>query len=129
MRLVFASALLMVAMATAFAQVIPEDEVVLPLEARTCNLPNAPMRVPPDADFETLARAKPAVRAFQQDMAEYRGCLDKALASDSISDGNRLALDRAYNYSVDMEERIAEQFNVAVRNYKARQAQAEDAPD
>lgn len=129
MRQVILAALLLVATGTVLAEAVPGDEVVLPLEARTCNLPNAPMRVPPDADFETLARAKPAVRGFQQEMAAYRACLDKALASDSISEGNRLALNRAYNYSVDMEERIAEQFNVAVRNYKDRQAEVEDAPD
>lgn len=123
------AALLLVATGAVLAGAVPEDEVVLPLEARTCNLPNAPMRVPPDADFETLARAKPAVTAFQQEMTAYRACLDEALASDAISDGNRMALDRAYNYSVDMEERIAEQFNVAVRNYKARQAEAEGEPD
>jgi hypothetical protein len=40
-----------------------------------------------------------------------------------------VALNRAYNYSVDMEERIAEQFNLAVRNYKTRQAETEHAPD
>jgi hypothetical protein len=34
-----------------------------------------------------------------------------------------VALTRAYNYSVDMEQRIAEQFNIAVRAYKARQAE------
>ena len=39
-----------------------------------------------------------------------------------LTDGNMLALQNAHNYSVEMEERMAEQFNVAVRAYKARQA-------
>ncbi|NND45666.1 MAG: hypothetical protein HKN58_10105 [Xanthomonadales bacterium] len=110
----------------ASAQPLDPDPVVLPLEARTCNLPNAPMRVPPDADFDLLAKAKPGIAEFQQDMLAYRACLDTAGKSDSLSDGNRVALTQAYNYSVEMEERIAEQFNIAVRNYKARQEEAQD---
>jgi len=110
----------------ASGQQIDPAKVVLPLEAQTCNLPNAPMRVPPDADLDLLAEAKPGLTAFQEEMVEYRDCLDRALASDSITDGNRLAINNAYNYSVDMEERMAEQFNIAVRNYKARKAEKQE---
>jgi len=55
----------------------------------------------------------------------YRGCLDNTKDLDTLTDGNRTALNQAHNYSVEMEERIAEQFNVAVRNYKAQKAAAE----
>jgi hypothetical protein len=96
--------------------------VVLPLEAQTCDLPSAPPRIPEDADYEALVAAKQHVNDFQAAMVLYRGCLDNAKDLDTLTDGNRLALVEAHNYSVEMEERIAEQFNVAVRNYKARKA-------
>lgn len=106
----------------AVGQAPDEAAVVLPLEAQTCNLPNAPARVPPDADFQTLSVSKSAITEFQARMNAYRTCLQTAEQGDQLSDGNRVALTRAYNYSVDMEQRIAEQFNIAVRAYKARQA-------
>ena len=58
---------------------------------------------------------------FQQQLGEYRSCLDKSKDSTELTDGNQVALTQAYNYSVEMEERVAEQFNVAVRAFKARQ--------
>jgi erythromycin esterase-like protein len=99
-----------------------EVNVILPLEAQTCNLPSAPARIPPDADYDTLTKAKGQVQAFQAAMIEYRECLDAARELTGLTDGNQIALNQAHNYSVEMEERIAEQFNVAVRAYKARQA-------
>ena len=94
--------------------------VVLPLEAQTCDLPSAPPRIADDAEYEALVKAKQNVNDFQAAMVLYRGCLDNAKNVDTLTDGNRIALTEAHNYSVEMEERIAEQFNVAVRNYKAR---------
>ncbi len=96
--------------------------VILPLEAQTCNLPVAPARVPADADYEGLVKAKGNFSDFQAGMSKYRECLDAAKKSTSLTDGNQQALHNAHNYSVEMEERMAEQFNVAVRAYKARQA-------
>jgi len=96
--------------------------VILPLEAQTCDLPSAPARIPPDADYDMLVKAKGQVSAFQQAMVEYRQCLDSARSAPGLTEGNEIALNQAHNYSVEMEERIAEQFNVAVRAYKARQA-------
>lgn len=98
--------------------------VVLPLEAQTCDLPSAPPRIPADAEYDDLVQAKKNVNDFQAAMVLYRGCLDKAKAADTLSDGNQVALVEAHNYSVEMEERIAEQFNAAVRSYKERQAGA-----
>ncbi|NNE06430.1 MAG: hypothetical protein HKN15_11965 [Xanthomonadales bacterium] len=105
------------------AQTADGSAVLLPLEAQTCKLPSAPAKVPADADFETLKVGKARINTFQQDLEAYRACLDKSRTAEGLSDGNRLALDRAHDYSVEMETRIAEQFNVAVRAYKARQEQ------
>jgi len=41
--------------------------------------------------------------------------------SKDLSDGNRQAITNAHNYSVDMEERVADMFNEAVRAYKKNQ--------
>ncbi|NIM69020.1 MAG: hypothetical protein GTN86_00645 [Xanthomonadales bacterium] len=100
-----------------------ESTVILPLEAQTCNLPSAPARVAKDATYEDLVEAKGDISQFQADMERYRACLDKSREDVNLTEGNEVALNEAHNYSVEMEERVAEQFNVAVRAYKERQAE------
>ncbi len=119
-KIVFIFALLM--LETALAQTDDGSTVILPLEAQTCKLPVAPARVPADADYAALAKGKGNISDFQAAMKTYRDCLDAEKNTSYLTDGNRLALQNAHNYSVEMEERMAEQFNVAVRAYKARQA-------
>ena len=96
------------------------SEIILPLEAQTCNLPSAPARIPEEPSYDDLVKAKDNVTEFQEALVVYRECLDGSEADD-LTDGNRIALNQAHNYSVEMEERVAEQFNVAVRAYKAAQ--------
>jgi len=102
------------------------SEVILPLEAQTCDLPSAPSRIPEEASYDDLVAAKGRVTTFQEELTAYRECLEGATDPESLTDGNRMALNAAHNYSVEMEERVAEQFNTAVRNYKARQAENGD---
>ncbi len=109
--------------AGALAQTADESVVILPLEAQTCNLPVAPGLIPDDFSYEDLAKAKGNVVSFQAGMKKYRDCLDASGKVAMLTDGNKLAINNAHNYSVEMEERIAEQFNVAVRAYKARKAE------
>jgi hypothetical protein len=54
----------------------------------------------------------------------YRDCLKSAedTGGETLTAGNKQALVASYNYSVDMEERVAERFNEAVRSYKERTA-------
>lgn len=104
-----------------FAQAADGSTVILPLEAQTCNLPAAPARIPEDASYEQLIGAKNNVAEFQAELTQYRECLDGSKDASEMTDGNRIALNQAHNYSVEMEERVAEQFNIAVRAYKARQ--------
>lgn len=120
-----AAATILVAGQSALAQ-NDGSTIVLPLEAQTCDLPSAPPRIPADADYDALVKAKKNVSDFQAAMVMYRGCLDNAKAAATLTDGNQLALVEAHNYSVEMEERIAEQFNMAVRNFKARQAESKE---
>jgi hypothetical protein len=113
-------------MGTAAAQTGDGSNVILPLEAQTCNLPAAPATIPEDASYDQLVEAKGNVVSFQDAMVSYRDCLDTAGKADNLTEGNQVALNNAHNYSVEMEERVAEQFNVAVRAYKARQAEQQE---
>jgi len=40
----------------------------------------------------------------------------------NLTAGNKQALVASYNYSVDMEERVAQRFNAAIKSYKERTA-------
>ena len=98
------------------------SQIILPLEAQTCDLPSAPARISEEADYDELVAAKGRVSDFQAALAVYRECLEKAAPDEELTEGNRIALNQAHNYSVEMEERVAEAFNTAVRAYKAREA-------
>jgi hypothetical protein len=58
-------------------------------------------------------------------MIAFRDCLSKADENEDNTPGNKQAIVNSYNYSVEMEERVANRFNDAVRAYKERQAAAE----
>lgn len=96
-----------------------ELEVVLPEAAQACVLPTAPDAIPEDATRDQLLDAKQDVADFQGAVTSYRDCLSKAEAGD-ITPGNKQAIVASYNYSVEMEERVAERFNEAIRSYKER---------
>lgn len=103
-----------------FAQDGSEYEVILPEAAQSCVLPAAPDAIPQDADTDTLLAAKKDIGRFQGEVETYRSCLAEA-ETDDITPGNKEAIVASYNYSVEMEERVAERFNEAIRAYKARQ--------
>lgn len=103
-----------------------ESRVILPPEAMSCDLPSAPASIPDEASYDDLVKAKQNITTFQGELLEYRECLD-ASRNTELTQGNETALTQAFNYSVEMEERVAEQFNVAVRAYKARQAEGDGA--
>ena len=121
--LVFAAALLASAV---YAQDDPEDfDVVLPDGAQKCVLPASPDKIPDEATLDDLKVAKAQVGEFQSSMLEFRGCLEAADADPDNTPGNKQAIVNSYNYSVEMEERVANRFNEAVRDYKERQAATE----
>jgi len=129
-KAIITSLVLMVSMA-AMAQDVMDDgsKVVLPLETQQCDLPNAPPPIPEEAEKADLLTAKKFVNQFQVDMVAYRTCLgvetqeklDGLVERGDLSKGNVQALLNAYNYTVDMEERVAGMFNEALRAWKARQ--------
>lgn len=99
-----------------------EYEVVLPEEAQKCVLPAAPDAIPEEATLDQLKEAKAQIAEFQGEVIVFRECLDAAQENPSNTEGNKQAIVSSFNYSVDMEERIAERFNEAIRSYKARNA-------
>lgn len=131
MKKAMITSLLLMVSTAAMAQDVMDDgsKVVLPLETQQCNLPNAPPPIPEKAEKADLLNAQKHVKQFQADMVVYRSCLEvetpeklEGLAARTdLSKGNVQALLNAYNYSVDMEERVAAMFNEAIRDWKARQ--------
>lgn len=104
----------------------PADlEVVLPDDAQKCVLPASPDAIPEEAGLEDLKVAKAQVAEFQGKMVTFRDCLSQADANPDNTAGNKAAIVNSYNYSVEMEERVANRFNEAVRGYKERTAAAE----
>jgi hypothetical protein len=110
---------------TAYAQEDQTElEVVLPDHAQKCVLPASPDKIPDEATLEELKLAKADVSEFQVKIGEFRACLQKAEEDPDNTPGNRQAIVASFNYSVEMEERVANRFNEAVREYKDRQAAA-----
>jgi len=108
---------------TSFAQTDDaEIEVVLPDDAQKCVLPASPDKIPEEATLDELKVAKAQVGEFQAKIEEFRACLQKAEENPDNTLGNKQAIVNSFNYSVEMEERVANRFNDAVRDYKERQA-------
>lgn len=104
------------------AQVDIENEPILPPDALECVLPASPNAIPDDASYDDLIVAKKQVAAFQGEVEAFRACLKAAEDNPDNTPGNLAAIVSSYNYSVEMEERVAERFNTAVRSYKERKA-------
>jgi len=90
-----------------------------------CATPEAP--IIPDgnvASQDELVAAQKAMKAYQATLIEHRECLagmDAAVVPDSEEAEQQTAsILAAYNASVDSEQAVAEQFNAAVRAFKAR---------
>ena len=108
------------------AQDNPEEmEVVLPDDAQKCVLPASPDAIPADATLDQLKDAKKQIGEFQGKVTGFRDCLMAADENPDNTPGNKQAINDSYNYSVEMEERVANRFNDAVRDYKERKAAAE----
>ena len=102
-----------------------DDIQVLPEEAQACTLPASPNAISEDATRDDLLNAKKQIAVFQGEVTVFRECLNAADANPDNTPGNKAAIVSSYNYSVEMEERVAERFNEAVRSYKERQAAAD----
>ena len=121
--------LILVAAAFLFGNVQAKDDErddiqVLPEEAQACTLPASPDAISEEATYDDLLTAKKQIAVFQGELELFRECLNAADANPDNTTGNKAAIVSSYNYSVEMEERVAERFNVAVRGYKERKAAA-----
>ena len=110
------------ALNVANAQVDEGMDVVLPDDARKCVLPASPDAIPVEASYDDLKAAKQDVADFQSKITVFRDCLAEADKNPDNTLGNKQAIVDSYNYSVEMEERVANRFNEAVRIYKERKA-------
>jgi len=102
-----------------------DDIQVLPEEAQACGLPASPDAIPEEATYDDLLKAKKQIAVFQGEIAVFRECLNAADENPDNTTGNKAAIVSSHNYSVEMEERVAERFNAAVRGYKERKAATE----
>jgi len=107
------------------AQSDDENEQILPDKALACVLPASPNAIPEEATYDDLIAAKKDVATFQSELQVFRDCLKAAEEDPDNTPGNEAAIVSSFNYSVEMEERVAERFNAAVRSYKERKAAAE----
>ena len=108
--------LLLSALLVAFSGTTAADE---------CTNPSAP--IVPDgnvASMDELVAAQKGLKAFQANLVDYRDCLVEQKVADTSEDEAALqknaALNAAYDSSVDAEGVAAEEFNAAVRAFKAR---------
>lgn len=100
--------------------------------AADCNKPSKPSL--PDgatATKEQMLAGQKAVKAFQSDLFNYRGCLEAIIeksraAAKGAAEGDFEKAQtiynqatNAYNEAVSMEQDIAGQFNTEIREYKA----------
>ena len=104
---------------------LADDEVILPRDAQQCVLPAAPDAIPENPTLDQLRTAKANVQSFQEAVTAFRDCLAEAELNPENTVGNKQAIIESYNYSVEMEERVASRFNEAVRQYKEAKAAAE----
>ena len=95
---------------------------VLPEDAQKCVLPASPDAIPEEATYDDLKEAKAQIATFQVEVLDFRECLSLAEENPDNTAGNKQAIISSFNYSVDMEERVALRFNEAIRSYKERQA-------
>ena len=121
---------ILVAAALLFSNVQAQDDdadydQVLPDDAQKCGLPASPDAIPEDATYDDLLKAKKQIAIFQGEIESFRTCLTAADKNPDNTPGNTAAIVSSHNYSVEMEERVAERFNAAVRGYKERKAAAE----
>ncbi len=99
-----------------------------PAVADDCTMPDKPSI--PDgstATMEEMIAGQSAVKAYQAAVEAYRGCQDGRMEAlkAAVEEGDpgaapafETATD-AYNESVTLEEQLAEEFNQAIRAYKA----------
>ncbi len=95
--------------------------------AQECMVPDTPKTpIGSSATLEEMIAAQDEVKSFQAANSEYLNCIDqkmiaekKLVATDSAAE-ERYALAAAdYNAAISREEKVAEDFNRAIKAYKS----------
>lgn len=101
--------------------------------ALACDYPAPPKDLPDGASAnkeEMLAGVK-KIAAYQDDMTAYLSCIEadevvamQALAEDDVEgkEQRQLMFDKKYNAAVEEQTRTVEEFNVEIREFKAKTA-------
>jgi hypothetical protein len=91
-----------------------------------CKLPATP--IIPDgnvASEDELIAASKAMKAYQTKLMDHRDCIGGEEAKLNVEaedyEAKKMVFTKRYDASVDAESALAEEFNVAVRAFKARQ--------
>ena len=102
--------------------------VSAPTFAATCEMPEAP-ELPDgnEATMDEMISGQQAFKGFQSDAQAYRDCVDETMGEmkAAAEEGEETAVAKyaaaveAYNGSVAAEEKLAAEFNAAIRAYKA----------
>lgn len=98
------------------------------VDASNCVEPSAPS-IPEGstASMDEMIEAQTAVKTYQTAMGNYRRCIENYMNSidEAFKEGDKEAAadylnhNRRFNDSVNSEEQVAQEFNVAIRAYKA----------
>ena len=96
--------------------------------AADCTAPEAPAALDgASATMEQMLAGQKAVKAFQSENIDYMKCLEPEMATaeaamqvgeDGAGEAYK-ASQETYNAAVSAEEAVADQFNTAIRAYKA----------
>ncbi len=90
-----------------------------------CTYPDQVTKLPngKTASKEEMITAQKAVKAYVQEMEQYMACLQadiEALGEDA-SEEQLLMRDKRHNAAIDAMDKVAGEFNLAVREFKARE--------
>lgn len=98
------------------------------VSASNCVEPTAPS-IPEGstASYEEMVDTQTAVKTYQTAMGNFRKCVENHIDSidEALKEGDKEASadflnhNRRFNESVSAEEQVAQEFNVALRAYKA----------
>lgn len=96
--------------------------------AHNCSQPTPPA-IPEGstATMEEMVEAQERVKSYQDAMGGYRTCLERHMesvkaamqAGDSSVSPDYMGTNAEFNLSVSKEEKVAEDFNLAIRAYKS----------
>ena len=99
--------------------------------AFACDYPTPPKDLPDgnSASIDEMKAGVKAIAAYQENMSTYLACIeaDEIVAIQAIADDDKdskqqraIMFEKKYNSAVEEQTRTVEEFNIEIREYKAR---------